>query len=525
MILFPDGFGGTAGDDPLVTADSIYVAADGGNDVYHVNSSTGSDTTGAGTRNSPYATVGMALSVAGNFDVIIVHSGHSETITVATTITARVIIIGEGAGDDRPLLTPNIAANGAMWTLSVSPYIRNLRFGASAQANTSPTIVSTALGAEYTEISHCKFYCGQYDAGNKATFSNTGRLFACEFVSTATSNSGRPSRAVALPMWTWGCTFDGGTYGWQNTTQLVHGWDNEASGPVGVTISGICQIEVTDGAYVAGTYRHFPDGLGMVGHPLIANVGLYVAGSIYLRYVDSQTGTDGAGYGASRDKPYATLKYAINTGALNAIFIVAAGHTETITSSAITADQATAWIIGEGEGDNRPLFTRGFSGIAVDLNALATTPHLMANVRFAISTASTSSTRVSASEVLAVVHNCDFQCGALDQGATIDMAHGVVVWACTFTSAVTSSATLPSHVLSGTHSLNFKILDCIFDGGAYGWTNGLAVDFQGFEMFAENLSLLRGSIFSVYETGGYATGFDCFIQVSEMTGESGVAFT
>jgi hypothetical protein len=260
----------------------------------------------------------------------------------------------------------------------------------------------------------------------------------------------------------------------------------------------------------------------MIGHPLIANDGLYIASTISLRYVDSQTGSDASGYGVARDKPYATLKYAINTGAANAIFIVAAGHTETITSSAITADQNTAWVIGEGEGDNRPLFTRGYDGVAVTLDAAATTPHLFANVRFAESTVSSTDIRLNIGAALSVIHNCEFECGAMDQGRTADVGNGAIIWACGFTSVATSIATLPSHVLSGFSTVSHRLLDCTFDGGAMGWTAGHAVQFEGFEIFAENLSLLRDSRFYVVESGGYATGFDCFIQVGAMTGNSGV---
>jgi hypothetical protein len=523
MILYPDGFGGTAGDDPLVTADSIYIAGDGGADVYHVNSATGNDTTGAGTRNSPYATVGKALSLASAYDVIVVHAGHEETIATTATISVRVIIIGEGEGDDRPLLTPNIASNTDMWTLTGSPIIRNLRFGAALQANTSPTIDASDAGASYTDIAYCEFSCGEYDAGNKVAFNTSGRLFSCDFISTATAYSGRPSRAVASPLWTWGCTFAGGTYGWQSTQTLVHGWDNTASGPVGININGACQIEVTDGAYVEGAYYHFPDGLGMIGHPLIANEGLYLSSVFTPYYVDSQTGSDSAGYGVARDRPYATLKYAINTGGANGIFIVAAGHTETIITATIAVDQITAWIIGEGEGDNRPLFTRGYDGIAITLDTNATRPHLLANVRLAESTVSSTATRVSVTEALAVIHNCEFECGEMDQGSSVTFgADGVSMWSCSFTSVETTITTLPVNVITGTYSSSCRLLDCSFDGGAKGWASALAVSFDGFDLFAENLSLLRDSRFYAAESGGYATGFDCFIQIGAMTGNSGV---
>jgi hypothetical protein len=519
---YPDGFSDTVGTDVLSYADDIYLTADGGASVFHVNSETGSNTTGAGTRASPYATIAHALTLAGAFDVIFVHEGHEETFTATQSITTAVIVIGEGEGTDRPLLTNNVASNGDMWTVTGAMHIRNLRFAANAQANTSPTIDASAAGANGIRISYCDFDCGEYDTGTKVNvFSGGGILRGCTFTSSATAYSARPSKALAGAGWVFGCTFTGGTYGWQNASELVSGWDNEASGPIGITVSGICQCAMSGDAYFSGTPSFVAhSGLGRIGHPLLAGEGLFLASGLSMVWVDSThpQASDSAGYGKV-DRPYATLKYAINTGAANGLFIVAAGHTETITSAAVTVDQTTAMIVGEGGGTNRPLLTRGYDGIAIDLDTLVTAA-LLANVRFAESTVSSTATRVVMDSGYSIVYGCAFDCGSYDVGTTVRVADLTVVWSSEFTSVATSSTTQPLAAVAtnGSYS-NIDIIDCTFDGGAKGWSSGgTAVSLECFDVFIENISLLRDSSIYIAEVGGYATGIEAFVQVGTTTG-------
>lgn len=75
-------------------------------------------------------------------------------------------------------------------------------------------------------------------------------------------------------------------------------------------------------------------------------------------WVDSNTGTDGAGYGRNPDAPLATIDYAIGlcTANKNDIIFVMAQHAETVTA-AITLDVAGVSIIGLGHGRNKPTIT------------------------------------------------------------------------------------------------------------------------------------------------------------------------
>lgn len=79
-------------------------------------------------------------------------------------------------------------------------------------------------------------------------------------------------------------------------------------------------------------------------------------GSIF--WVDSNTGTDGAGYGRNPDAPVATIDYAIGLCTANKgdVIFVMPQHAETVTT-AITADVAGISIIGLGHGRNIPTIT------------------------------------------------------------------------------------------------------------------------------------------------------------------------
>jgi len=528
-IVFPGGLGGTTGDDPLATAKNVYVYSADQN-VYFVDSATGDDTN-AGEREDPYKTISQALSVAGSGDVIVVFAGHTETVTAAETIASRVTIIGEGAGTSRPLLTPNVAANGDMWTITAAAQIRGLRFAASAQANTSPTLDASAAGAIGCRISYCDFDCGDDDDGNKVHM-NGGIVENCVFTASGTTRDTRPSRALTGARWVFGTTFTGGTYGWANTNSFTSGWDNAATGPVGLvgaTGFSVIQCAVSGGAYFDFTatpdYHWYPEGLKMTGHPLISGAGLFLSGDTSVRYVNTTGGSDAAGFGKSVGQPYATLKYAVNTAAPTGLIVVAQSHTETIDTAAIVVDQAGCIIVGEGTGTNRPKFTRNWNGIAIDLDNA--TEAALCNITFAQSGTSSTAARINVQDPGFVIHQCDFDCGANDAAATIladaPLAKGddLYIWSCSFTSTATTNTTVPVHAIDSEDTDNLLMKNCTFDGGAHGWSLGMCARASAAELFCENLTLLRNSMF-VVEPESYAVAIEAIVQVSKATGTSGV---
>ena len=101
---------------------------------------------------------------------------------------------------------------------------------------------------------------------------------------------------------------------------------------------------------------NFPNGISSMGIPLIGGTKI-TTGSVF--FVDSATGSDGNN-GKSKDKPFATLDYAIGKCTANKgdIIYVMPNHSETLAAAGqlFDADVAGISIIGLGNGDNMPLF-------------------------------------------------------------------------------------------------------------------------------------------------------------------------
>lgn len=92
-------------------------------------------------------------------------------------------------------------------------------------------------------------------------------------------------------------------------------------------------------------------------------------GSIF--FVNSVTGTNGAGYGGSPDVPLATIDYAVGLCTANKgdVILVMPGHTETITGTDITVDVAGVSVIGLGKGSLMPQIKHNHADAEVSIAA------------------------------------------------------------------------------------------------------------------------------------------------------------
>lgn len=99
-------------------------------------------------------------------------------------------------------------------------------------------------------------------------------------------------------------------------------------------------------------YQHgWANGVSVRGLPVLNTY----AGSVF--WVNSTGGSDG--YKGTRERPFATLDYAIGKCTANNgdIIVVAPNHAETVTgASGITFDVAGISVIGMGQGNQRPRF-------------------------------------------------------------------------------------------------------------------------------------------------------------------------
>lgn len=515
-----------------MTADSLYFYVETSTNVYYVSSLTGSNSNNGG-KLTPWATLKYALSQAGTGDLIILRAGHTETISTQIQISNRCFVFGEGQGNSRPTFASNLTGNDAIQVTS-DAVIRGIRIIEGLQSTTG--VALNASSGQGCRLLYCDFVCGPNDQATKVTMNTTASfMHSCTFSSTATSSATRPVRGLSGAQWVFDTTFTAGSYGWQNTNSFNYGWGNEASGPVGIggsTSTSVIQCDISGGAYFDCTsnpdYRIFPEGMGLVGHPLISGRGLFVSG--FVKYVDSTKGTDLTASGASKQLPYATLKYAINTAAVAGLYVVGAGHTETVTSAAIIAAAAGMIIVGEGTGDNRPAITRGYGGPAFTANS--TSPVGVMNIRWlASSVASGGFAKTRAYRAGTVWHQCTFEQGALDTASGsngLSLAYSgstygqdALVWGCDFKSVVTSTAALPDTGLHGQDADNVHVMDCTFDGGAYGWTNGEGFQLGFGSVLAENITLVRGTM-CAFRSYAYQLYLNALLQVSSATGGSGV---
>lgn len=107
-------------------------------DIYFVNSTGGTDTTGHGKNpDDPFATIDYAIGqcTASKGDVIYVLPGHAETTTAIALDVAGVRIIGCGWGRIRPTITADTTAGSLLTVSAANCEIHNIRFVGAASGN------------------------------------------------------------------------------------------------------------------------------------------------------------------------------------------------------------------------------------------------------------------------------------------------------------------------------------------------------------------------------------------------------
>lgn len=169
--------------------------------IWYVLSTTGSDAASprGKQRERPLATLVQAITNAAAGDIIVCLSGHTESIAVQQAIsTAGLLILGDGAGSNRPKFTRT--ADIIMWNVTgAGVHIENIYFPASTLASTSSRVKLTGVKGE---VAGCYFECGTLDNGpalETATGASQVRVAGSTyFVSTSTSVASAPDSAIRV---------------------------------------------------------------------------------------------------------------------------------------------------------------------------------------------------------------------------------------------------------------------------------------------------------------------------------------
>jgi hypothetical protein len=209
-------------------------------------------------------------------------------------------------------------------------------------------------------------------------------------------------------------------------------------------------------------------------------------------FVHSGTGTDGAGFGSSPDKPFATLDYAIGkcTASKGDIIYVLPGHTETfIATNGFDADVAGIAIIGLGWGAQRPTFVFNHANAQVNVGAASVR---IENIRFVTSiTAVVAGVQVEG-VTDAVFKDCEWYWGGTtgdDFVISLELeagAHRTLIEGCRFLAEPAVAGAAAAINITG-KSDNVRVQGCEFMGDySTACLNGAAAADEGL-MFLDNL--------------------------------------
>lgn len=221
--LHTNGVGGTSGS-TLATVSPLYTSGE----IWYLHSPSGSDAASprGKERIRPLATLAQALTNAGNNDIIVAMSGHTETLAAITTIAETGLsIIGEGTGSSRPQFIRNV--NDELFDITgAGVMLDNLYFPASTTATALGKVRCATAGCIFRNL---YFEASTSDDGPQLEFiTGAGQALVegCTFISTAASPADQPATGIQITnamsdLWMDQVILDGGSSGWANPYALV----------------------------------------------------------------------------------------------------------------------------------------------------------------------------------------------------------------------------------------------------------------------------------------------------------------
>lgn len=525
IVVHPNGAGESLGN-ALITEKPLYTTGA----VWYVNSSTGTDAASPAGKNrlKPLATLSQAHTNASAGDIIVLQSGHAETLTSAQTLSKAVSIVGAGLSSGKPTVKLTINASAAsLFAVSGNDVeLRNIWIEENAQANSSAKISVT--GAGFRMIGCYVEADGNDDATclSFGTGAQGARLEATTFISTSTDATAQPESAIKTAVETndlelVNLTLDGGTVGWSNfnafdassndvnrlravTVNLLNGADMNLGSSSGWLVLGT----VTGGSLVEGLGDHYPNGIVGTGDALLTGKPVITSGDIW--YVHATNGTDATlTAGQNRNKPLATLAQAITNSSSGDIIVCMDGHEETVTSAWALSKQLT--IVGGGSSDGKPTAKLTLNAASSSMFTPSTTNVQLRNLWLEENAQSNTTVKVLVTGDYFRMVGCYVEGNGNDTSSllTINNADNCRIEDTTFISTATATGSLPeSAVVASGIMQDLEMEGVVMDGGVYGWDNYYAFANTGAltRLRAIGGSFLRGSDVSLSDsTTGWLT--------------------
>lgn len=193
-----NGLGGTLGAQ-LATCKPLEVSGS----VWYVHYGTGTDAASprGKDRQNPLKTLAQAITNATAGDIVVLLSGHAETLTAVLTISKQLYIVGEGTSSGLPAVTftTDAATADTFAVTQAGTELWNILFPENTQDNNGNGKVEvTAAGVR---IRGCYFQQGRHDLLPAITLgagASNCRLVDTTVISTGTTASGLPAYGIRV---------------------------------------------------------------------------------------------------------------------------------------------------------------------------------------------------------------------------------------------------------------------------------------------------------------------------------------
>lgn len=259
------------------------------------------------------------------------------------------------------------------------------------------------------------------------------------------------------------------------------------------------------------------DGIGgNQGDSLALEIGFVGIGNVW--YVSSVSGTNSASNGRNREKPFATIAYAVSSATADDTIVVLADHVED--STALVDVNKALVIVGEGASGGYPTAVWGHDMLGSDEVITISGANVeIRNIKFTACQQAYNSPRIKWTGAGGKLRGCLLQADTNDDDVVLEIrGDRMTLENNTFISTSTTVATAPVQAIR-THTSGLTMLKAIgnvVSGGVSGWssTNGAFYVAQGASLTVriEAMSLLLGA--DILLTSGGAG----FVSVPTATG-------